>query len=108
MIMERRRLSRNRSWVDLHRVCDISTFVAIHFRDYQNYFCRPLTSLPSTFGGFQIQVTSPPRRSSLVSPARFSRLMRTVRLAAVVPGTDLQLGLTSGSHSRDGTPLHPR
>src|SRR5258708_25509579 len=32
--------------------------------------------------------------------------MRTVGLAAVVPYTDLQLGLTSGSHSHDGTPLH--
>src|SRR5712692_10356074 len=69
-MMERRRLSRNRSWVDLHRLCDISPWAVFHFRDYQNYFCRPLTSLFSTFGTFQIQVTSPPRRSSLVSPRR--------------------------------------
>src|SRR5258708_25399017 len=70
MIIERRRLSRNRSWVDLHRVCDFSTWTAFHFRDYQNSFCRPLTSLLSSFSTFQIQVTSPPRRSSLVSPRR--------------------------------------
>jgi hypothetical protein len=48
----------------------VSTWTTFHFRDYQNYFCRPLTSLLSTFGTFQIQATSPPRRSSLVSPRR--------------------------------------
>src|SRR5258708_20278315 len=40
--------------------------------------------------------------------ARVGRHMQTVRLGAVVPCTDLQLGLTSGPHSHDGTPLHPQ
>src|SRR5216684_521966 len=70
MIMERCRSSRHHSWVDLYRVCEVSYCTASHFRDYQNYFCRPLTSLLSAFTTFQIQVTSPPRRSSLVSPRR--------------------------------------
>src|SRR5258707_2234992 len=70
MVMERGRSSRNRSWGYPHRVCYVSTWTAFHFRDYENYFCRPLTSLLSSFGEFQIRVTSPPRQSSLVSPCR--------------------------------------
>src|SRR5258708_17720618 len=107
---ERRRLSRNRSWVDLHHLCDISTWTAFHFRDYQNYFCRPLTSLLSTFGAFQIQVTSPPRRSSLVSPRRLvwknlrwdsNRLYLALRgkadlhLRSHAPSSHLSLNFTS-------------
>jgi hypothetical protein len=38
--------------------------------------------------------------------ARAIGRMQTVRLAAVDPGTDLQLGLTSVPHSHDGMPLH--
>src|SRR5260370_18868741 len=68
--MELRQSSRNHSWMDLHPVCDVSGWATFHVRDYQNYFCRPLTSFFSSFGEFQIQGTSPPRRSSLVSPRR--------------------------------------
>src|SRR5229473_3987645 len=110
MIIEQHRLSRNRSWVDLHRACDISTWSTFHFRDYQNYFCRPLTSLLSTFGEFQIQDISPPRRSSLVSPRRLGwkyfgwnsnplyldlRGKADVPLRSHVPSSQLSLYFTS-------------
>ena len=37
------------SWVDLRHVCDTSTWMPFHFRDYRNcFFCPPLTSF--TFG----------------------------------------------------------
>ena len=41
--MKQRRSFLIRSWVDLHHVCKHSTCIAFHFRDYQNYFCLPLT-----------------------------------------------------------------
>src|SRR6266567_5905493 len=56
------------SWVDLRQVCDSSSWIPFHFRDYRSYSCLPPTS--SIFGLeiFLIPGTFHPRRWPLASP----------------------------------------
>ena len=56
------------SWVDLRHVCDTSTCLAFHFRDYQTFFCLPPTSFIFPLKIFLIPGTFHPRRWSLAFP----------------------------------------
>src|SRR6266852_6665871 len=65
------------SWVDLPHVFDPSPCIPSQFRDYQLYFCLPITSPSLTFLVFLIPCTFHPRRW----PLAFPRCSATERLS---------------------------
>jgi len=65
--VNRRRSFPIHSWVDQQHVSRHLGWVSFHFRDYRNYFCRPITSFFFTCGIFRIPDTFRPKWWSLAS-----------------------------------------
>ena len=62
MVINRRQYFQIRSWAEPHHVCDHLLCGALHFQDYQNYFCLSLTSSILILVVFPVLGTFHPKR----------------------------------------------